>query len=161
MNEINFIPIGTISSPFKEPRGVPIQPSGAIGIKGRVEIYPEYAEGLKDIDGFSHIILIYYFHLAKKSSLSVTPFMDKHQHGVFATRASARPNPIGFSVLELEKVDGNLLFVKDIDILDGTPLLDIKPCVPQFDFRDVTKTGWLKDVIHDLPDAKDDGRFTG
>jgi len=159
MNEIICKPIGIIHSPFKEPRGVPIQPSGAEGIEGRVEVFPEFLEGLKDLDGFSHIILIYYFHLAKKPALSVTPFMDNKQHGVFATRASARPNSIGFSVVELDKVEGNMLSIRDVDIVDGTPLLDIKPCVPQFDFSKVTKTGWLEHVVRTLPDTKDDGRF--
>jgi tRNA-Thr(GGU) m(6)t(6)A37 methyltransferase TsaA len=154
---IKFKPIGTIYSPFKEPLGVPIQTSGAKGIEGSVEVFAEFLEGLKDIDGFSHIILIYYFHLSKKPSLLVTPFMDKHQHGIFATRAPARPNPIGFSVVKLEKVEGNLLLVKDIDIVNGTPLLDIKPCVPQFDFSKVTKTGWLENADHDIADVKDDG----
>ncbi|RLD42004.1 MAG: tRNA (N6-threonylcarbamoyladenosine(37)-N6)-methyltransferase TrmO [Bacteroidetes bacterium] len=159
MDEIKLKPIGIIHSPFKKPQGVPIQPSGARGIKGHVEVFPKYLEGLKDIAGFSHLILIYHFHLAKKASLSVVPFMDKHPHGVFATRASVRPNPIGFSVVELEKVDGNILLVKDIDIVDGTPLLDIKPCVPQFDFSKVTKTGWLENAVHELAETKDDGRF--
>ena len=158
-NIINLKPIGVIHSPFKKPSGVPIQPSGAKGIEGSVEVFPKYLEGLADIEGFSHIILIYYFHLAKKASLSVIPFMDKHKHGVFATRASARPNPIGFSVVELEKVDGNILLIKDIDIVDGTPLLDIKPCVPQFDFSKVTKTGWLENAVQDVVHTKDDGRF--
>jgi tRNA-Thr(GGU) m(6)t(6)A37 methyltransferase TsaA len=156
---VKFKPIGTIHSPFKRPHGAPIQPSGAKGIEGHVEVLNDYAEGLKDIDGFSHIILIYYFHLSKKPSLLVTPFMDEHQHGVFATRASARPNPIGFSVVELKKVDGNILYVKDIDIVDGTPLLDIKPCVPEFDFSKVTKTGWLENAVQDIAKTKDDGRF--
>ena len=159
MKYIKFKPIGTIYSPFKEPHGAPIQPSGAKGIGGSVEIFPEFLEGLKDIDGFSHIILIYYFHLAKKTSLLVTPFLDKKVHGIFATRAPARPNPIGFSVVQLEKVEGNLLMVKDIDIVNGTPLLDIKPCVPQFDFSKVTKTGWLESTVQVIAETKDDGRF--
>ena len=159
MNDIKFKPIGIIYSPFNEPHGVPIQPSGAKGIEGSIEVFTEFVEGLTDIEGFSHIILIYYFHLSKKPSLLVTPFMDLHQHGVFATRASARPNPIGFSVVKLEKVEGNLLLVKDIDVIDGTPLLDIKPCVPEFDFSKVTKTGWLENTIRDIVETKDDGRF--
>jgi len=159
MNEINFKPIGVIHSPFKNPLGTPIQPSGAKGIEGSIEVFPEFAEGLKDIEGFSHIILIYYFHLAKKPSLIVTPFLDKKQHGVFATRVPIRPNPIGFSVVKLEKVEGNFLFVKDVDIVDGTPLLDIKPCVPQFDFRDVTRTGWIEKSERSVLTARDDGRF--
>ena len=160
MTEIKLTPIGIVQTPFKTPKGVPIQPTAEKGIKGRVEVYLDYADGLKDIDGFSHIILIYYFHLIQKPLLTVTPFLDKLQHGIFATRSPARPNPIGFSVVELEKVDGNILHVKDIDIVDGTPILDIKPCVPQFDFQKVSKTGWIENVIHKLPDARDDGRFT-
>ena len=132
MNDIKFKPIGTIYSPFKEPLGVPIQTSGAKGIEGSVEVFAEFLEGLKDIDGFSHIILIYYFHLSKKPSLLVTPFMDKHQHGVFATRAPARPNPIGFSVVKLEKVEGNLLLVKDIDIVVPRQVLFLDQLVDPF-----------------------------
>ncbi|OQX72110.1 MAG: tRNA (N6-threonylcarbamoyladenosine(37)-N6)-methyltransferase TrmO [Bacteroidetes bacterium 4484_249] len=159
MNKIIFKPIGVIQSPFSEPKGTPIQPSAAENIEGSVKVFPEFAGGLKDIEGFSHIILIYYFHLSKKSSLLVTPFMDLHQHGVFATRAPARPNPIGFSVVKLEKVEENTLLVKDIDIIDGTPLLDIKPCVPEFDFSKVAKTGWLESNVQNLTNKKDDGRF--
>lgn len=159
MNEINFKPIGLIHSPFKSPKGVPIQTTAAKGVKGRIEIYPEFAEGLTDLDGFSHIMLISYFHMVKNASLVVTPFLDSHQHGVFATRASGRPNPIGFSIVELEKIDGNFLYVLDVDLVNGTPILDIKPCIPQFDFKEVTKIGWLQNVIHKLPEVKDDGRF--
>ena len=160
MKEISFSPIGIVHSPFSGPKGTPIQPSAAKNITGRVEVFPEFAEGLKDIEGFSHIILIYYFHLAKDQSLLVTPFMDTEKHGVFATRASARPNRIGFSVVMLEKLEGNILHVNNLDIIDGTPLLDIKPCVPEFDFSNVTKTGWLEKSVHNLPETKDDGRFT-
>jgi tRNA (adenine37-N6)-methyltransferase len=159
MNEINFKPIGLIHSLFKSPKGVPIQTTAAKGVKGRIEIYPEFAEGLTDLDGFSHIMLISYFHMVKNASLVVTPFLDSHQHGVFATRASGRPNPIGFSIVELEKIDGNFLYVLDVDLVNGTPILDIKPCIPQFDFKEVTKIGWLQNVIHKLPEVKDDGRF--
>ena len=160
MNKIVFEPIGIIHSPFSEPKGTPIQPSAAREDRGAVEVFPEFAEGLKDIDGFSHIILIYYFHLAKTQSLLVTPFMDTVNHGVFATRASARPNNIGFSVVKLHKVEGNFLHIIDVDIVDGTPLLDIKPCVPEFDFGEVSKIGWLEKTIDNLPEIKDDGRFT-
>lgn len=160
MEEISFNPIGIIHSPFSEPKGTPIQPSAAERVEGRVEVFLEFAEGLMDIEGFSHIILIYYFHLAKTKPLLVTPFMDTMQHGVFATRASARPNAIGFSVVELNKVEGNILHIMDVDIVDGTPLLDIKPCVPGFDFSKVSKTGWLENSIQNLPEAIDDGRFT-
>jgi len=154
-----YKPIGIIYSPFKEPKGTPIQPAGAKGVKGRVEVLPEYAEGLKDIEGFSHIILIYHFHRVKGYKLRVKPFMDDNFHGVFATRAPARPNPIGISVVRLLKVEGNILYVEDLDILDGTPLLDIKPYVPEFDKREGIKIGWLEKNVHKLSQSRDDERF--
>lgn len=160
MNEIIFTPIGIIHSPFKEPKGTPIQPSGASGVEGTVEVFPEYAEGLRDLDGFSHIILLYHFHLSKKSKLRVKPFMDDRPRGLFATRAPKRPNPIGISVVKLVKVDENILHIQDVDIVDGTPLLDIKPYVPDFDMREDVKIGWLETNIGKLPSAKDDGRFS-
>ena len=159
MNEIKYIQIGIIHSPFKEPKGTPIQPRAAQGIHGTVEVFQEYTEGLKDIDGFSHVILVYHFHLSKKSSLRVKPFMDDQTHGVFSTRAPNRPNPIGISVVQLVKIEGNILQVKDLDIVDGTPLLDIKPYVPEFDIRDAKKKGWLENNVSKLPTSKDDGRF--
>jgi tRNA-Thr(GGU) m(6)t(6)A37 methyltransferase TsaA len=151
--------IGIIYSPFKEPRGTPIQSIAARGIEGTVEVFQEYSEGLKDIGGFSHVILVYHFHLSTKSSLMIKPFMDNREHGVFATRAPNRPNPIGISVVELVKFEKTRLHVKDLDIVDGTPLLDIKPYVPAFDIRDTKKIGWLKDNISKLITSKDDGRF--
>ena len=159
MNEIKYKPIGVIHSPFKEPKGTPIQPSGAEGVEGRVEVLPEYAEGLKDVEGFSHIILIYHFHLSKKSSLKAKPYMDSQMHGVFAMRVSSRPNPIGISMVRLVSVEDNILHIQDVDIVDGTPLLDIKPYVPEFDIREVEKIGWLKKNVHKLLSSKDDGRF--
>ena len=144
-NEIHYKPIGVIRSPFKEPKGTPIQPEGAKGIDGTVTIFPEYFEGLKDVEGFSHIILIYHFHLSKGVSLRVKPFMDSEEHGVFATRAPRRPNPIGTSV---------------VDVVDGTPVLDMKPYVPEFDIRKVERIGWLEKNIHKISKSKDDGRFT-
>jgi len=156
---IKYRPIGVIHSPFKRPEGTPIQTTAAKDIQGVVEIFPEYVEGLKDIEGFSHIILIYHFHLCKHYSLIIRPYMDEKMHGVFATRAPCRPNPIGMSVVRLIKVRGNKLYVQDIDVVDGTPLLDIKPYVPEFDIREAERIGWLKDKIHKLPVTKDDGRF--
>ena len=163
--KINFIPIGVVHSPFKEPKGVPIQPLAAEGVKGTVEVFPEYTEGLTDLEGFSHIILVYYFHrikVAKKNEplrLKVRPYMDTNTHGVFATRAPGRPNPIGISVVRLLEVRGNVLTILDIDIVDGTPLLDIKPYVPNFDIRKVSRIGWLEENVRKLKDVKDDGRF--
>jgi tRNA-Thr(GGU) m(6)t(6)A37 methyltransferase TsaA len=160
MNEIKYKPIGIIHSPFREPKGTPIQPAGAKGINGTVEIFPEYAEGLKDIEGFSHIILLYHFHLSKGPTLIAKPYMDKEAHGVFAMRGPNRPNPIGISVVRLVKVEGNMLHIRDVDIVDGTPLLDIKPYVPEFDIREVERIGWLEKSVHKLSESKDNGRFT-
>ncbi len=157
--EICYRPIGIIHSPFKEPKGVPIQPSAARGVRGTAEVFPEYAKGLKDIEGFSHIVLIYHFHLVKANKLLVRPYMDKNEHGVFATRAPGRPNPIGISVVRLLEVRGSILVLENVDIVDGTPLLDIKPYVPEFDIHDVERIGWLEQNVHKLPKVKDDGRF--
>jgi tRNA-Thr(GGU) m(6)t(6)A37 methyltransferase TsaA len=154
-----YRPIGVIHSPLKEAVGAPIQSVAARDVEGVVELFPQYAGGLRDIEGFSHIILIYNFHLSGKSSLIVRPYLDDETHGVFATRAPARPNPIGISVVRLGRVDGTRLHVTGVDVLDGTPLLDIKPYIPQFDAIETEKIGWLKDRIHMVEKTKDDGRF--
>ena len=158
--EIVYKTIGIIRSAFKEANGTPIQPVASPDSEGRVELFEECAEGLKDLDGFSHIILIFHMHLVKEAKLKVIPFLDTQEHGIFATRSPARPNPVGFSVVRLEKIERNILFVSGIDIIDGTPLLDIKPFVPAFDVRDAEKTGWFENKQHKIPDARDDGRFT-
>jgi len=159
MNEIKYKPIGVIHSPFKEPKGTPIQPAGAENIAGTVELFPEYVEGLKDLEGFSHIILIYHFHLSKEVSLKARPYMDNEARGIFAMRGPSRPNPIGISVVRLVGVEENILHIRDVDIVDGTPLLDIKPYVPEFDTRKVEKVGWLEKSVHKLSKTKDNGRF--
>ena len=160
MDEIKYKPIGVIHSPFKAAKGTPIQPAGAKGIDGTVEVLPEYAKGLKDIDGFSHLILIYHFHLSQEASLEAKPYMDNETRGIFAMRSPNRPNPIGISVVRLVKVEDNVLHIQDVDIVDGTPLLDIKPYVPEFDIREVERIGWLEKRVHKLPTSTDDGRFT-
>jgi tRNA-Thr(GGU) m(6)t(6)A37 methyltransferase TsaA len=160
MDDIKFKPIGIIRSPFKTVQGIPIQPTAAKGIEGTIEIFPEYAEGLKDIEGFSHIILIFHLHLSGKASLKVKPFMDDQTRGVFSTRAPSRPNPIGLSIVRLVGVEGKTLHIEDVDIADETPLLDIKPYVSYFDSREDIKIGWLEKNIHKLPSSKDDGRFS-
>ena len=159
MDEIKYKPIGVVHSPHKEPKGTPIQPEGAKGIDGTVEVFPEYAEGLKDLEGFSHIILIYHFHLSRGASLRVKPFMDTEVHGVFAMRGPSRPNPIGISAVRLVRIEGNILHIRDVDIVDGTPLLDIKPYVPKFDAREAENVGWLEENVFKLSTSKDDGRF--
>ena len=159
MNEIKFKPIGIIHSPFKSPNGTPIQPIAAKDVEGIIEIFPEFIEGLQDLEGFSHIILLFHCHLSNKFSLKVKPYMDDIKHGVFATRAPSRPNSIGLSIVNLIKIKKEKLYIKGLDIVDGTPLLDIKPYVPRFDHREVIKIGWLEKNINKLSKAKDDGRF--
>ena len=159
MKKIVFQPIGTIHSPFQNIQGMPIQPAGAKGIAGTIEIKPEYVDGLQDIEGFSHIILIYHFHLSKGYSLKVKPFLDENLRGVFATRAPRRPNHIGISVVKLVRVEGTILHIEDIDIVDGTPLLDIKPYVPEFDITGKKKLGWLSKKVKKVHEVKADERF--
>ncbi len=159
MKKILFNPIGIVHSPFKIPKGVPIQSSAGKNFEATVEIYPEYVEGLKDLEGFSHIILLYHLHLIKQSKLKVIPFMDNVLRGVFSTRAPSRPNPIGLSIVELQKIENNILHIKDVDIVNGTPLLDIKPFVPEFDARENTRIGWLANRKKDLFLTRDDERF--
>ncbi len=159
MSGIIYNPIGIIHTPFKEAKGTPIQPTASVNNEGKVEIFPKYSSGLQDLENFSHIFLIYHFHLSKKASLMVKPFMDDNEHGVFATRVPSRPNSIGFSIVRLIKIKKNILYINDVDIIDGTPLLDIKPYVHDFDFRKVTKSGWLEHNIYKLKETKDDERF--
>ncbi len=156
---ILYHPIGIIHTPYKEASGTPIQPIAAPESEATIEVFFEYAEGLTDIGEFSHLILIYHMHLVKTSQLKLIPFLSNEEHGVFSTRAPGRPNPIGFSVVKLEKVNGNLLFITGIDIIDGSPLLDIKPFIPAFDGRSADKTGWFHETIDKISKIKDDGRF--
>ena len=159
MSEVVYKPIGVVHSPFKMPQDVPIQSVAAEGVIGYVEVAQKYVEGLKDVDGFSHLILIYHCHLAQEYSLLVRPFLDERLHGVFSTRAPSRPNPIGVSVVRLIKIEKNILHIQDVDIIDGTPLLDIKPFVPEFDQRKAERIGWLTKNIDKLHSGRDDGRF--
>ncbi len=140
----DFSPIGTIHSPYAEPAGVPIQGVFADGAVGTVEVFPEFAAGLADLDGFSHIILLFCFHRSQGYALECTPFLDVHQRGVFATRAPRRPNPLGLSVVSLLGIEGCVLRIGGVDIVDGTPLLDIKPYIPDFDVRTGVRTGWYE-----------------
>lgn len=158
---VSFVPIGTIHSPFATCEGMPIQPAGARGVRGQVEVDEQFAAGLKDLDGFSHVILLYHFHQAKACSLLVTPFLDAEPRGVFSTRAPRRPNPIGLSVVEIERIDGCTIHVKGIDVLDGTPLLDLKPYVPAFDHAPGARTGWLESRAGAAGETRADARFTG
>lgn len=160
MQAITFHPIGVIHSPFTEPAGVPIQPIGAQEFQGWIELLPEFKSGLKDLEAFSHLILLYYFHKVQGFSLKVQPFLDDKPHGVFATRAPRRPNPIGLSIVRLERIEENILYIQDVDVVDGTPLLDIKPYVPEFDTRQEAQTGWLAGKAGQASQRTADHRFS-
>lgn len=159
MKKIQYKPIGIIHTPFKKVEGMPIQPRGAKGITGTVKLFTRYTKGLQDIDGFSHIILLYHLHLSKSASLKVTPFLDNTPRGIFATRSPRRPNPIGISVVRLVRREKNLLHIEDVDIVDGTPLLDIKPYVPEFDNVKSVQMGWLSANVKNVRRIKSDKRF--
>ena len=148
--EINFKEIGTIHTPFETREGMPVQSVQANGIKGQVVVKEELVAGLTDLDGFSHIILIYHFHKS---------FFDNKTHGVFATRAPKRPNPIGMSVVRLLSVEKNVLTIENVDMLDGTPLLDIKPYIADFDIHPSEKSGWIGNKREKLNSIKSDKRF--
>ena len=157
--KFTFTPIGVINSPFDEPVNMPIQSAAAAGISGTIEIYDEFVPGLKDIEGFSHIILLYAFHRSDGYKLQVKPFLEDVVHGVFAVRAPKRPNPIGFSIVKLIKKENNILYIENVDILNGTPLLDIKPYVPEFDCLPEASSGWVGNHRKKITKKKSDGRF--
>jgi tRNA-Thr(GGU) m(6)t(6)A37 methyltransferase TsaA len=156
---ITFSPIGIIRSPFQDIKGMPIQPAGAQGIYGQVIVDERYAEGLTDLEGFSHIFLVYYFHQSQGFDLMVKPFMDDEFHGLFATRAPRRPNGIGLSVVKLLKRNHNILEIEGVDVLDKTPLLDIKPYVPKFDAIQTESSGWLEENAQKSETVRSDDRF--
>lgn len=158
-SKIKLKAIGIIQSPFKDPKGTPIQSASVKNEVGKLKLFPEYVEGLKDLDGFSHIILLYHFHKLKTESLTVKPFMDTKMHGVFSTRSPARPNHIGLSVVKLEDISGDTLLFSGVDMIDGTPIIDIKPYIPQFDSVETKQIGWLKNNVFKSKFTKDDGRF--
>jgi tRNA-Thr(GGU) m(6)t(6)A37 methyltransferase TsaA len=160
--DIIYHPIGIVHSPFTDLRQMPIQPKGSGAAPGTAEVFQEFAEGLKDLDGFSHVILLYHLHAVRRTDLTVTPFLGDTPRGVFATRAPTRPNPIGLSVVRLLGVEGNTLRLGNMDILEGTPLLDVKPYVPDFDGPgDDLRLGWLEAAGRDVESAKSDERFIG
>ena len=156
---VTFHPIGVIRTPFTRREGMPVQPAGAVGIKGTVELWAEYEEGLEDLDGFSHVVLLYHLDRSSGFELKVVPFLDTVERGVFATRAPRRPNPIGLSVVRLDRIEGHVLHVDGVDVLDRTPLLDLKPYVPAFDGPEDCRTGWLEGVGGEVRERRSDGRF--
>lgn len=157
---VEFHPIGVIRTPFTDTEGMPIQPGGAERVRGTVELLPQYTEGLKDLDGFSHLILLYHFHRSDDYNLTVTPFMDTTPRGLFATRAPRRPNPIGISIVRLLAVRDHILEIANIDVLDQTPLFDIKPYVPVFDEPEgPLRSGWVASSAQEVREKRSDKRF--
>lgn len=157
--QITYNPIGIIHSQFTKVEGMPIQPSGGTEFDGYVEIFEQFVEGLKDLDGFSHIFLIYHFHNSKGFSLMTKPFLDETPRGVFSTRSPKRPNPVGLSVVRVKSISDNIIYIKDMDILDGTPLIDIKPFVSDIDNRTEATRGWLDDKTLLFRVKRSDDRF--
>ena len=157
--DIIFRPIGIIHSPFQTLEEMPIQPTSQASKPGTVEVYPSYAEGLKDLEGFSHIYLIYHLHRVEGFCLTVTPFLDKQPRGLFATRAPCRPNPIGLSLVQLERIEDRRLYIAHLDILDQTPLLDVKPYIPEFEPSQDVRIGWVARARRQVRECKSDERF--
>ena len=145
-----FQQIGIIRSPHKELSKIPIQPVFCKDIEGTVILNLQYLDGLKDLQGFSHIHLLYYFDQSHKICLFVKPYLSNEEHGIFATRAPHRPNKLGMSIVRLDRIEGHILYIKDIDILDGTPLLDIKPYIQRFDSRENSRSGWQETVSDEV-----------
>lgn len=158
--QITLSPIGIIHSPHTDIKNMPIQPIAAEGIKGYIELYPEYIEGLTDLEGFSHITLLYHFHKIKGYELMVKPFLDNKKHGIFSCKAPKRPNAIGTSTVKLIGIEKNIVHIEMVDILDGTPLLDIKPFFPKYDNRLDAVAGWLEKTIEvPVKKMRSDERF--
>ncbi len=160
MKSIEYRQIGRVKSPIKQPQNAPIQPNGAGDVIAHIEISADYAAGLRDLEGFSHIIVIYHFHQHKPYKLVCKPFLDDSPHGIFAIRAPNRPNPIGLSVVRLRSVVDNVLEVAGADMIDGTPVLDIKPYVATFDAHPTATLGWLEQRAAASATHRSDDRFS-
>jgi len=156
---IAYKPIGYFRTPFTEIKGMPIQPLGAHGIEGVVDVLPEYSEGLKDLEGFSHVYVLYHLHEIVGYDLMVKPFLDTNRHGIFATRSPKRPNPIGLSVMRLTGISGNSVLLEGVDVLDQTPVIDIKPYVADFDRCDADRFGWFEGKSANATHHRSDERF--
>ena len=143
MDKIIMHPIGIIHSPYKENKDIPIQGIFKSEIDAWIELEDKYADGLKDLDKFSHAIIIYFFHKSEKEKIEGKPFLEQNKHGIFAIRSPHRPNHIGLSIVKIKRIEGNKMYFTEVDVLDGTPLLDIKPYVKHFDSRDDVVSGWL------------------
>jgi tRNA-Thr(GGU) m(6)t(6)A37 methyltransferase TsaA len=158
---ITYRPIGVVRAPFSRLEGMPLQSVAAEDVRGQIEVLPDFAAGLKDLDGFSHIHVIAHLHRGVPGGLEVIPFLDETPRGVFATRSPRHPNPIGLSVLRLLAVEGATLQVAGVDLVDGTPVLDIKPYVPRFDVVAADRVGWLEQAAERVHEVRADTRFEG
>jgi tRNA-Thr(GGU) m(6)t(6)A37 methyltransferase TsaA len=149
MKSITFTPVGIVHSPYFERRGTPIQGKyGREGVVGKIEIFDKYADGLMDIEGFSHLYILYHFHKSESYELHQKPYLDDKPHGIFAIRSPNRPNGIGLSIVRLLSRESNTLHIAELDMLDGTPVLDIKPYIPDFENMGEIRKGWLENVIY-------------
>jgi tRNA-Thr(GGU) m(6)t(6)A37 methyltransferase TsaA len=161
MDPIIYTPIGVIHSPFTSTVGMPVQSVAAGGIAGTIELDPQFLDGLADLEEFSHLILLTHLHQMSGYALRVVPYMDERSHGIFATRSPRRPNPIGLSIVRLNAIIGSTLHIEEVDVVDGTPLLDLKPFVPTIDNRQTDRIGWFADRLDRMPSTRSDERFTG
>lgn len=160
MDAITYTPIGVVRSPFTMLEGMPLQSVAAQGIPGFIELEPAFRAGLKDLEAFSHLILLTHLHRMTGYALEVTPYLDDQAHGVFATRSPRRPNPLGLSVVRLIAIEDGRLLIEDVDVLDGTPLLDLKPYVPAFDARETDRIGWFAGRVDRVHTTRADDRFS-
>ncbi len=156
---ISFNKIGKIKSPYKIKEGTPIQPNAANDMKGELHLNKELIEGLKDLDGFSHLVIIFHLHLSTGYKLTVKPYLDNTLRGVFSTRAPHRPNQIGMSTVKIDKIASNVIYFTGVDMLDGTPVIDIKPYIPYITPQENVRCGWLEDRLERFDNTKADTRF--
>jgi tRNA-Thr(GGU) m(6)t(6)A37 methyltransferase TsaA len=159
VSEVVYRPIGVVRSPFTALEGMPLQSVAAEDVRGTIEIDPAFADGLRDLDGFSHLYVLSHLHRARPEGLMVTPFLDDTPRGVFATRSPRHPNPVGLSVVRLDRVGGTTLHVTGLDLLDGTPVIDLKPYVPAFDSIVAERIGWFAGKTDRVHEVRADGRF--
>jgi len=154
MEQIIMHPIGKICSPYKEGRDIPIQGIFNSEAEAWIELKEKYVSGLKDLNKFSHAIILYYFHKSQSEEVQGRPFLEQNKHGIFAIRSPHRPNHIGLSIVKIKKIEANKIYFTEVDVLDQTPVLDIKPYVKYFDSRDNVKCGWLEKHFKDgsIPD---------
>jgi tRNA-Thr(GGU) m(6)t(6)A37 methyltransferase TsaA len=160
MDAITYTPIGVVHSPFTTLEGMPLQTVAAQGIPGTVDLEPAFRKGLQDLEAFSHLILLTHLHRMTGYALEVTPYLDDQPHGIFAARSPRRPNPLGLSVVRLIAIEEGRLLIEDVDLLDGTPLLDLKPYVPAFDTRETARIGWFADRVDRVHTTRADDRFS-